>query len=251
MIDNNKLLKFALDAGEIMIASGAETSRVEDTMQRILSKSNAQSVEALCGNTFLFASLVNDDTTPITLVRAIKDRSVNFEKICGVNHISRNFVSEKVNLEDSIKELHLIEQVPTFPPLIRIISHGFASGGFTMVLSGTWIDGSISFFLGVILGALLVLSEDRKIPFFLLNLVGGIFSGFFATLFQTIVPTPDLIIIGTITPLLPGRIMTNSIRDMLESNFLCGSTQLIESLLIGVAIAGGVGIGVNFANTFF
>lgn len=35
-MDENALLKLALDAGEIMLTSGAETHRVEDTMHHIL-----------------------------------------------------------------------------------------------------------------------------------------------------------------------------------------------------------------------
>ena len=34
---DTQLINLALDAGEIMLASGAETFRVQDTMQRILS----------------------------------------------------------------------------------------------------------------------------------------------------------------------------------------------------------------------
>ena len=39
MDDDTKLLNLALDAGEIMLTSGAETYRVQDTMLRILSVS--------------------------------------------------------------------------------------------------------------------------------------------------------------------------------------------------------------------
>ena len=44
---DTQLINLALDAGEIMLASGAETFRVQDTMQRILSVSGKEKIEAL------------------------------------------------------------------------------------------------------------------------------------------------------------------------------------------------------------
>ena len=39
---DTQLINLALDAGEIMLASGAETFRVQDTMKRILSTSGRE-----------------------------------------------------------------------------------------------------------------------------------------------------------------------------------------------------------------
>lgn len=43
MDNDTKLINLALDAGEIMLKNGAETFRVQDTMQRILSVSKNRS----------------------------------------------------------------------------------------------------------------------------------------------------------------------------------------------------------------
>ena len=44
---DTQLINLALDAGEIMLTSGAETFRVQDTMKRILSTSGREKIEAL------------------------------------------------------------------------------------------------------------------------------------------------------------------------------------------------------------
>lgn len=247
-MNNNKLLEFATDAGKLMLTSGAETSRVEDTMSRILSKSNATSVEAMSLNTCIIGTINNKDEAPLTLVKRVESSNVNFETICKINDISRNFVSDKITLDEAVNALEHIHEIPTFTKPTRIIAHGIACGGFTLVLSGTFMDGIVSFIFGIILGTLLLFSEDENIPFFFVNLVGGTLAGLGTTLLSPIVPIDELVIIGTITPLLPGRVMTNSIRDMLEGNFICGSTKLLEALLTGFAIAGGVGFGVSVGN---
>ncbi len=241
-MEHTKLMHFALKAGEIMLSSGAETTRVEDTMERIMSKSNASIVECISVNTFLIASIVHEEET-ITLTRRIKNSSVNFEKICLVNNISRAFVSGKITLDEAERELEKADTMPEFAPWLRILAYGVACGGFTLTYGGTGLDGFISFWFGTMLGGLLLITETRKVPYFFLHLIGGGLAGIGAELMIHFVHVPDMIIIGMITPLLPGRIMTNSIRDMLEGNFICGSTKLVEALLIAFAIAGGVSIG--------
>lgn len=247
-MEHIKLMHFALDAGEVMLSSGAETTRVEDTMERIMSKSNATIVQCISVNTFLIASIVHDEET-VTLTRRVKNNSVNFEKICLINNISRAFVSGKITLDEAEHELEKLDTIPEFTPWLRILAYGVACGAFTMTYGGTWLDAIISFCFGTMLGGILLITETRNVPYFFLHLTGGLLAGIGAELMVHIVPVPDMIIIGMITPLLPGRVMTNSIRDMLEGNFICGATKLIEALLIGFAIAGGVSIGMIVGST--
>lgn len=247
-MNDSTLLKFALDAGEIMLTSGAETHRVEDTMKRILSISHSSGVEALALSTLLIVSIPSDAHGPMTLTRGVRDRSVNFEKICSVNTVSRAFVSREISLEQAIKALEKISDTLTFPPVLRMVCYGIACGCFTMVLNGSWVDGLAALVFGVLMGILLINLSRRKVPYFLSYLLGGVLAGAGAMLFHNIVPTAgiDMIVIGTIMPLLPGITMTNGIRDIMEGNFISGTTKLVEALLVAFAIAGGVGFGMSF-----
>ena len=49
------------------------------------------------------------------------------------------------------------------------------------------------------------------------------------------------IIIGSITPLLPGISLTNAIRDTVMGDLVSGTTRFVETLLIAIGIAAGVG----------
>lgn len=249
-VDNDKLLEFALNAGKIMLSNGAETIRVEDTMVRILSTSQAYNIEVVSASTFLIGSITNHKQESKTLLKRVKSTTVNFEKICRINDISRNFVSGKISLETAEQELIKADNIPEFSYLIKTLGYGFACLGFTLVLSGTFIDAILSFIFGIFLGILQQYSDEKELPYFFMYLLGGTFAGFGATLLSSFLPTPDLVIIGTITPLLPGRMMTNSIRDLLEGNFISGGTKLMEALLTAFSLAGGVGFGVNVGNNF-
>lgn len=247
-MNDTTLLKFALDAGEIMLTSGAETHRVEDTMKRILSVSHSAGVEALALSTMLIVSIPSNSHGPMTLTRGVRDRSVNFEKICLVNTVSRAFVSKQICLSEATKQLEDIAFTGTFPPTLRMLCYGVACGSFTMVLNGSWMDGLAAFLFGLLMGILLINLSRKKVPYFLSYLLGGVLAGAGATIFHSFVPTagPDMIIIGSIMPLLPGITITNGIRDIMEGNFISGTTKLVEALLVAFAIAGGVGFGISF-----
>ena len=99
---DTQLINLALDAGEIMLASGAETFRVQDTMQRILSVSGKEKIEALAMCTLLMVTLPREEKGPLSMARAVKNRDLNFEKICAVNDMSRAFVSGKISVTEAL-----------------------------------------------------------------------------------------------------------------------------------------------------
>ncbi|KXL54071.1 hypothetical protein CLNEO_01670 [Anaerotignum neopropionicum] len=246
-MDDNKLLKLALDAGEIMLSSGAETHRVQDTMHRILSVNHPTGVEALAMSTFLIASVSSDTYGSLSLTRGIYNRSVNFGKICSVNEVSRAFVSGQLSLEKASMRLKEVNEASVYSPLTRIICSGVACAGFTLVLNGAIIDALAAFIFGLMIGVLLKYSRKSKLPYFFSCMIGGFIAGAGATVFHKIVPTAgvNMIIIGSIMPLLPGMTMTNSIRDIMEGHLISGTAKMVETLLIAFSIAGGVGFGIT------
>lgn len=65
MMDYKLLMNTAILAGETMLKSGAETYRVEDTINRILKTSNAQTVETVVLMTGIFVTLDDSCIDPI------------------------------------------------------------------------------------------------------------------------------------------------------------------------------------------
>ena len=51
----------------------------------------------------------------------------------------------------------------------------------------------------------------------------------------------DMMIIGSIIPLVPGVAFTNGIRDIADEDYIAGSVRLLDVLLVTFCIAFGVG----------
>lgn len=245
-MDDNKLLKLALDTGEAMLSGGAETHRVEDTMRRILATSHSEGVEAQALNTMLIVSIPSKDKGSLTLCRGIRSRSTNFEKICFANDLSRAFVAGEMNLDDAVYCIAEVKNLPHFNPKLITFCYGAAGASFCMVLGGSWLDGLIAFTLSLFIGFLLWCARDKNIPYCFTPLFGGFLAGLGTSLFALVLPIRmDMVIIGSITPMLPGVTISNSMRDIMESNFISGTSKLAEACLIAASIACGVAFGLS------
>ena len=171
---DTQLINLALDAGEIMLASGAETFRVQDTMQRILSVSGKEKIEALAMCTLLMVTLPREEKGPLSMARAVKNRDLNFEKICAVNDMSRAFVSGKISLDEAIERLKEIHQFSFYPLPIRVFGYGLISGCCSFLDTPFFLDGCIAFVIGLFLGCLDIWLGKKKIPYFFGPFLGGV-----------------------------------------------------------------------------
>ena len=100
------LLETALLAGEILLRSGAETYRVEDTMNHILKTSKVEQIDALALMTGITVTLNDSELEqPISMVRTIDSRSTNMNNIIKVNGISRSYCAGKISLQEANEQL--------------------------------------------------------------------------------------------------------------------------------------------------
>lgn len=238
------LLKFAMQAGEIMLRSGAETYRVEDTIMRILSVYDLEIIEVFVTPTGIITTIDDQKIEMTTKLKRIKSRSIRLDKVALVNDLSRKYVEGQISLKDAIEELKIIDKTPPYHPLIIISATSFTSAFFTIVFGGNLRDCLISLSIGIILGIIQRLFINLQVSRFLTDIIYGFLIGFSALLLTTIIPLTNLdyIIIGSIIPLVPGVAITNAIRDTIEGNLLSGISRGIEALFIAISIATGVGI---------
>lgn len=247
MVDNRLLVaRVCTLAGKIMLKSGAETSRVEDTMNRIAAAfgvSNAQSFVTPTGINFStgFAD-------PSNTIR-VSDRSTDLQKIDEVNSISRRIDGGHVDLTEAFQLLKTIENAKfTFHIWIQIFAASLLSGCFTIMFNGTWPDFLPALVTGglgyaVVIGALHFIDVRLIADFF-----GSLAIGIIAFLFikTGLGVEMDKIIIGAVMPLVPGLHITNAVRDLIAGHLLSGMSKGSEAVLTAMAIGSGVAVVLAF-----
>lgn len=245
-MDYMLLVDTAVLAGEIMLESGAETYRVEDTISHFLKKANLKHAHVFVITTGIIATLSDPTIEAITVVRRINRRNTNLNKIFRTNEVSRKFYEEEMGLQEAFHELKVIREEKIYSPFAKNIGIVFTSAFFTLLLGGSILDCIMSAIGGMILAV--GLSLGRRIGFqgFLLDGLNSCIVVISVLLLVGIVPfslNRDLIIIGGIMPMVPGVAITNAIRDTLQGDYVSGSARVMEACMEAAAIAFGACVG--------
>jgi len=243
-----KLLVLATMAGRIMLKSGAETYRVEDTVIRICqSRKEIYYVDSFVVPTGIFISLEYKGEL-ISYIKRIKTIAIDLNKIAMVNEFSRTFVNSQISIDDGIEELRRINKVDTYSTLTKISFGSLASAFFCVLFGGTALDFIGSFLVSFIVLSLINLISKIELTFFINNFTGAILASIlsYATVKIGIGENIDKVIIGSIMCLVPGVAITNAIRDTMSGDFLSGLSRGMEAIFSALAIALGVGIILNF-----
>lgn len=244
------LFKTAMLAGKIMAQSGAETFRVEDTMTRILNTSKLQDVEVYVTTTGVMATLSDPAIEPISGVLRINNRVNNLSSINEVNQISRNICDGIISIEEAYDELILVGKRKTYSGFVLMIATIVSTGGFAGLFGGSIIDCMIAAVNGLLLVLIGSVLKNRVGRSFMTDAVKSFIIAFFTILCTVIFKdaNSEIIIIGSIMPLVPGIPITNAIRDTLTGDYMSGTARAVEAFVISVGITIGIGFGIGFYN---
>lgn len=234
-----KVLTVIADAGAALLASGGEVARVEDTMQRLAEAYRLEAVEVIVLPTALFinASGIN------TVIRRIKNRSVNLAVVAAINQLSRDVSRNPIPLEDLQTRLAGARHTSRYRPEANLLFAGVGAAAISQLMGGRPVD----LVPAVISGALTQLVRQW---FRVIGVANGV-SDMLAAAVAVIpalaaaywgVPHPGSILVAGIMVLTPGLLMTTAVRDGIQGDLLSASARILEALLSAGAIAAGASL---------
>lgn len=250
-MDLNKLLNISTFAGKIMLESGAETYRVEETIVRIGFSFGVDDAESFVTPTGIIASLTQDSKT-VTLVRRITSRGVDLNKIDLINNLSRQVQTQSMTLDELNSELIRISKGDRYSNAITLFCSSLAAGCFAVMFGGNVKDFLAAFIIGACIKIMANICHQLDINDFFINSLGGGLCALLGIILMklNICSNLDKTIIGSIMLLVPGLIITNAIRDTIAGDFLSGITKAAEAFLVAISIAVGTGAVLSiFLNT--
>lgn len=244
---NYKLLAdTALLAGELMLQSGAETYRVEETITRILKTSKQERTEAIAYATGIMITLDGSDSGVISMVVRIGDRETNLGQVYEVNNISRFYCDGKISLEEANRRLKAIRGVKRYPDWMITLCAVATSAAFTLLLGGGVCDCMFATLYGVLQVIFLFINRKIRINRFMLNLITAFFVALMTEVLVALSKFPihqEVLIAGAIMPMLPGVALTNALRDTLQGDYMSGTGRMIEAFMVAISIGIGIGAG--------
>lgn len=240
---SHRIIHIAAEAGKIILQSGGETYRVEETMLRICYAFNVKTADSFVTPTGIIISITDENYEIISLVRRINTRTVNLEKISMVNDLSRSIIPKKLSLDCVEKKLAEINSISVYNPKILILASSFVAGFFTLLFGGNAQDFFVSLIIGLTIKILSTVLNNLQVNEFFINSLGGAVASLIAliSVYINLGHNEDKIIIGSIMLLVPGLLITNAIRDTIAGDLVSGISRAIEAFFIAIAIAVGSG----------
>lgn len=240
---SNEILDICILAGKIILESGAETNRVEDTMTRMAAAFGKKESHSFSTPTAIIFSI--DGEQPSSKLIRISRRSTDLHKVALVNGISRAVTNKELSLKEAYAQLKELDgKNLAYPIWVQIIAAFILSGCFTIMFDGQWHDFIWSCLAGGVGFACLLWIDQLLEVRFCAEFVGSFLIGVIAFFMVHLGWGWELdkIIIGAVMPLVPGLLITNAVRDLITGHLVSAQTKLVEAGLTSLAI--GVGIAV-------
>lgn len=287
-MDDKSIANMAVLAGEIMLRSGAETYRVEDTIKHILdtagesggdrgdgssgtgaggtvnARANGTSpsrraesagavrTESLVMLTGIIVTIERPGQEAVTVMRRVHDRGTNMHRIVEVNEISRKYCAGELSAEETWEKLKSIKG-RQYTVWMYNIATVLVPAGFAPLFGGGLREIPAAAAVGVLLAVVMTVGKRLRISSFILNMIcaGGVAVAAMALKVWNPALNMDTVIISGIMTLVPGVAITNAIRDTLRGDYISGGARALEAFVTAAAVAIGAGVGIAAINVFW
>ena len=236
-----KLLDVGIRAGRMLLESGAEVYRVEETMIRICTGlACTDEVDSYVTSTGIMLSIGYNGQV-FSKISRIKNRNVNLHCVARINALSRNIQIQDYSLEEVEQQLNKIEKEPKYSVWMTTLFGGIGAAGFALFFDGGMLEIVISFAIGILIRLLVSLLSMMKMNDFINNVIASMLLAILSIFSKKVFLVIDVnvVVISGIMLLIPGLAFTNAIRDTIAGDYLSGVSRVMETLVCACAIALG------------
>ena len=239
-INDNEVLDIAMEIGINMLKSGAEISRVEDTITHICRSYGADEVDCFAIPNVIITTIEHDSKTYTSKVKRNYKMTNNLYRIEAYNQLSRDIEATKPSLEEVREKIHAIQTNKVYHTIIVLLSSFCAAFGCALFFGGTILDSIAAGLIGILMQSLSyikTLGKHKTILILLSSIIGGLFSVLFVKIgFATHL---SYVMIGGVMILIPGIYIGTSLKDIIIGDILSGSIRLVQAVSASIAIASG------------
>ena len=249
-IDIEKALKTVAHTGEIMLVSGGEASRVEDTVRRILLNFGFMDAQVFVIPGMLIVTVECGENASRTVIKRISGGNTHLGKVSLINSLSRELATHNMSIDEFLKRLDKINNEPSYKNWITITAAGTGSFAFTYIINADILASFVALFVGALVYAVTTLLRHYNVSRVLVNVLVGLMGFVFSYFAIEMINKPgilvEVVVFGSIIPHLPGVSLVSSLRDIMDGDLVSGSIGLVDAVSVAGALAVGVLVGYSF-----
>ena len=142
-MDSDKLLNLATSLGCLLAESGAEISRVEESVYRLLQAYQGKDAQVFAIPSCLIVSLMAEDGRPVTRMRRISAHGTDLELLESCNALCRQLCRTVPPLDEARA---MVDRLPAscrrHRPATVLLGYGIAPAFFCPLFGGGFWDSS-------------------------------------------------------------------------------------------------------------
>lgn len=245
----SKVLDVCTGIGRLMLENGAETYRVEDTVYRVAVNYGMQGVSVFSVPTALIVTIREATGVEHTRLQRVTEQKSNLQIIADANDLSRRIAQTDISPNEALAEIDRMNRAESrYTVMHEVAVAALICGFFAIIFQGNIQDllaAAIAGSLGYI--SFLSLKKITDIRFFS-ELLASALIGWTAFFLTSIGIGHDIniVIVASVMTLVPGKAITNGIRDLMASHLLSGVSVLADALLTASAIGIGIATVLSF-----
>ena len=252
-MDHNVLLDLATDLGYELAMSGAETFRVEDTINRVMAAYGVEA-ESFAIPNYLVVSILTEDGTPVTRMRRIGYHGNDLDSVEIFSGLSRAICNRKPDPKEGLAWLDVVRGMRRSYSLpVQLVGDLLGAFGFALFFGGNWLDAVCAGLCGILVGVVNRITDNLKTNQFFRTIICSFLMALLAYGFGAagISRNPDAVTIGALMILVPGLLFTNAMRDIIYGDTNSGINRIVQVLLVAAAIALGTACAWNVASALW
>ncbi|HEY8479792.1 MAG TPA: threonine/serine exporter family protein [Spirillospora sp.] len=248
-----RAVDLVLRVGELLLASGETTERVNEAMLSLAVAYELPRCEVQVTLTSISVSVhPGKGAPPMTATRAIRRRTPAYWRLTALHQLVQEASLELLELDDAHTRLAEIKRGRApYPPWLLVASLGLVSASGSVLAGGGPIVAATAFgatLVGERTGA--VLARRGIAEFFQLAVAAAIGAGAAALVVSLGNPGQGAAIVtGAILALLPGRPLVASVQDGITGDLVSAGARVMEVFFILAALVAGLGVAVYIAVT--
>lgn len=245
----SKVLDVCTGIGRLMLENGAETYRVEDTVYRVAVNYGMQGVSVFSVPTALIITVQGPTGEEHTRLHRITEQKSNLGVVADANDLSRRIASLELSPNDALIQIdELNRKESSYSIFEEFLASAFICGFFAILFQGNFFDLIAAGITGSIGYMTYVYSQKLTNIRFFSELLAAIVIAWLAFFLTNISIGSDvnIIIVASVMTLVPGKAITNGIRDLMASHYISGVSVLADALLTASAIGIGVATVLSF-----
>ena len=240
-MDYYLLADMTVQIGYELAVAGAETYRVEETMRRVIEAYGTEG-QAFAIPNCVAVSFVTPNTKPLTIMKRVGYHGNDLERIEKLNALSRRICAEVPDPETAQRWLkETTAAVRSYAVWIYYLGNFMAAAGFCCVFGGTvrdWLWAGLS---GLTIGFVTRCMDRLEVNPFFSTIAASFLMALPAYVAAGLgwLDCVAVVIIGALMLLVPGLLITNSMRDIIYGDTSSGVSRIVQVLLSAFAIALG------------